>query len=1279
MHRIMMLAGVCVLSAFSQVTTSLLDGTVTDPGGGVVAGAEITVTNADNGQVLRMKSDERGHWALPAMIAGEYKVAVSAAGFRGAAIDGVKIDAGVPKTVNVKLEVGSVTETVEVAASGELLQTTSATIASTVQQRQVKDLPFISRGGMDLLVTQPGVQTGTTNRTSFINGLPLAALNVTIDGINTQDNYYKNGDGFFTLIPARQDALEEITLSTSATGVDANAQGAATVKFITKGGTNTLHGGVFWQHRNTDLDANSYFNNINGLQRNKVILNQGGFNVGGPIKKNRLFFFTNYEIYRYPAQTTTTRVVMTPDAMTGNFTYPVTGGTVTRNVLQLAGAGGFPASIDPIIGQTLNQINGYTKNGTLQDRKVSNSDYDRNNLLFQPKGISSNWVDTTRLDYNITSKHALQVVYTYSRNTSSPDITNNVVPVYPGTGAVIGADSLIPSQGGVRYAVAAALRSSLTASLTNELRFGVNRSVTIFRGEVASPALFSEWKGYCPTLGFTLTNVSSVCGSSRRVSPVRELHDTMSKQKGSHIITFGADISQINLWYQTVGTSVIPTISFSGLANNDPVGTGATSIFTTANFPGATATQLSDAGSLYSLLTGRVVSIGRSKAFDGTSYKSVPPTERDRQYEYGLFVQDSWRVASNLTVTAGLRFEQQRPFQNLDGVYSAVSYASLWGISGVGHLFQPGASGGVNPTFDRYNGSYYKVPNMWNPSAGLAWRIPGTNGPAAFLLGRDTGKAVLRAGYAISTVRNGSYTFQNLLGSNQGLNYDATVNATSYPQDFGAPGSVLFSSSTLPTRSGVPNSPQYPITPTLTNSLNGYDPNLKMSYVQSWNIGLQRELTKNTVMEVRYTGNHGIKEWRQVDLNEVNLFENGFLKEFYTAQSNLFIARGCKTSWNDCANPSAVGFGNAGLAGQGNIPLIQTGLNYNSDTTVATYLRQNRPGNVAGLMYNNAAAMSRLTAAGYPANLFVVNPAVAGGGAFLLTNGGYSNYNALQVEVNRRLSSGVLMQGSYVWAHSLVNGSQSSLVDFNQPTTLRGGAQDKVPGSYDIHHTFKVNGVYELPFGPNKRFLAGGNPFVRKVVGGWQISGISRIQSGAPFQLTSGRAGMDYGVDFSSTNGTMDTGVVLNNMTTSQLQSMVHIRKTTGANGIGQVMYLPDSLIANTNAAFELNGKTWSNLDYSAPYIGPQLAPNSYGYKVFLYNPWQYHLDLAAKKLTNVGEKIKTELQVSFLDALNLTNFFIANGPSSTSFGRTTSAYNDFAGSADPGSRLIEFRLRVSF
>src|SRR5581483_4509931 len=124
-------------------------------------------------------------------------------------------------------------------------------------------------------------------------------------------------------------------------------------------------------------------------------------------------------------------------------------------------------------------------------------------------------------------------------------------------------------------------------------------------------------------------------------------------------------------------------------------------------------------------------------AYDGQSYKTIPPTERDRQYEWGVYAQDSWRISPSLTLTAGLRFEQQRPFQNLDGVYSGVSYQSLWGISGVGHLFQPGVQTGINPTFDRYNPNYYKVPNAWNPSAGLAWKLPGMTGVLGRMFGHD--------------------------------------------------------------------------------------------------------------------------------------------------------------------------------------------------------------------------------------------------------------------------------------------------------------------------------------------------------------------------------------------------------------------------------------------------------------------------------------------------------------------------------------------------------------
>jgi hypothetical protein len=1273
MNRLLAGAAFLLLLApvvLAQGDVAQLNGTVTDPHGAAVPHAHVVVLNADTGQAVETSANDRGEWALAGMQAATYRVTVSAPGFSNAVVGSAVMHAGVPLTVNTKLEIGSVSETVSVSATADLLQTTNATIATTVQTRQVTDLPYISRGGMDLFITQPSVQTTGANRNSTIDGLPLAALNVTLDGINSQTNTSKDTDGFFSMIPVRQDSLQEVTLTTAAAGADANSQGAATVRFVTKSGTNQFHGSVFEQHRNTWLNANSYFNNINGLARNREIINQPGGNLGGPILKNKLLFFTDLEFFRYPATGSVSRVVMNPSDMTGNYYYPVAGSSTPKsvNVLALAAAAGFPSTVDPIIGKTLSQIQSYVANGTLQDRIASNSDYNRSNLLFSPKGIQTTWTDTTRLDYNINSKNTLSLVYVYTVNGGRDDVTNQVWNTFPGTGAIVGENDLYVNQSGNRYQLSASLRSTITSRLANEIRFGFNRGLALFRPQVSSPAQFSEWRGYAPSMGFSLASVYSVSGSVRYKAPVRELHDNLSWQKGAHFLTFGVDISQINQWYETIGSSVIPSISF-GAATNDPVVTGATNLFTTTTMPGSTSTYQSDAAALYALLTGRVSSIGRSVAYNGQNYGSIPQIDQARQYEYGFFAQDSWRVAPNLTVTAGLRFEVQEPYQETQQAYSYVPYAMAWGISGVGNLFNPNASGGVSPTYQKYNPDYYKTPHMLAPSLGVAWQLPGLNGPLGLILGHESGRSVLRAGYNIATIRDAGQ-FMTYGDTNQGLTYDTTVSpSNAYASTFGAPGSVLFSQANLPLHT-PPSAPQYPIAPTMSNSLYVYDPNLKIPYVQSWNIGLQRQLSRNLVMEVRYTGNHGLKEWRTINLNEVNTIENGFLNEFSQAQKNLFLNRGCTgtpsapLAWNTCTNPNSNNFGNTGLAGEGATPIMSTALGTTTDSTTATALRQNTPGTIARTYATNTTDYGRLIAARYKPNFFQVNPAVSS--ASIITNGGFNSYNALQVEVNRRLATGLLLQASYVWAKNLGEGGQ--------PTTLRNWGLDKVPVNNDIRDAFKINGLYQLPIGAGRQYL-GSTPVLKKILEGWEISGVTRIQSGAAFQLTSGRTGVD----------SSENGVVLMNMTLPQLQNMVDIQKITppvttpGQTPVGQVLWLPPSLVSNTNAAFETNGQSWANLNTSAPYISPQLGAGQFGYEIFLRQPWQYHFDMALLKRTRIKERINTELQVNFDNILNLTNFLLANGPSSTSFGRTTSAYNDLSYNYDPGSRVIELRLRVSF
>ncbi len=270
MKTFLTLIALCASLAFAQSTNTQMSGTVTDPQGAAVPSADVEVVNIDTNQVLKASSNERGEWAIASIPPANYRVKVSKPGFKAAEIANVKVDAGIPATVNSKLEIGRATEIIEVNAGAAVVQTDNATVASTVEARQVAQLPFATRNAVELMVTQPGVQTPMNPRSSSINGLPKGAINVTIDGMNSQDNLLKSSDGFFSYIYTPVDSVEEMTLSTSAAGVDSTGQGAAQIKFVTRSGSNQWHGGAFWQNRNTFFNANYYFNNQNGQPRDKT-------------------------------------------------------------------------------------------------------------------------------------------------------------------------------------------------------------------------------------------------------------------------------------------------------------------------------------------------------------------------------------------------------------------------------------------------------------------------------------------------------------------------------------------------------------------------------------------------------------------------------------------------------------------------------------------------------------------------------------------------------------------------------------------------------------------------------------------------------------------------------------------------------------------------------------------------------------------------------------------------------------------------------------------------
>ena len=459
----------------------------------------------------------------------------------------------------------------------------------------------------------------------------------------------------------------------------------------------------------------------------------------------------------------------------------------------------------------------------------------------------------------------------------------------------------------------------------------------------------------------------------------------------------------------------------------------------------------------------------------------------------------------------------------------------------------------------------------------------------------SAGQFVIRGGYSIAYVREGFDTFYSMWGLNPGPFLSLSVTPANNPTEFASggfsgPGSVLFRDATLPRRF-PPSQTTFPITAGPGEDFNEWSPNLRMGYVQSWAFGLQRELSRNMALEIRYVGNHGTKLWRQYELNEVNIFENGFLDEFKIAQENLRLAR--------LINPTSNNFGlQAGVPGTRAIPIISTALATTNDEAFATTIRRGLAGSLASSIALNNTRMGRLITANLVpfttlsdgtkvSNFFVVNPLAAAGGSYLVTNDGHSTYNALQIELRRRLSKGLLIDGSYTFAKSLSNMFANSSSVFSQPTTLRDLDYDKGPSPFDLRQAFKINGIYELPIGPGRRWMNWQMPVVSKLLEGWQIGGVARIQSGTPLRITGGRTTFNNNIDGK------DNGVVLHNLTTAQLQSMMQIRKDPS----GVVYFLPQDLINNSLAAFEVAGAP--AFDPTEPYIGPpttpgELAPGSF-------------------------------------------------------------------------------------
>jgi len=1312
--------------AVQAQTTGAIGGTIVDPTGAVVPNATVIAKNAETGTESTATTSENGTFSIPQLTRGVYRVTIqSGSGFKKAELTSVKVNVGTPTTVNVVLEVGAPQETVTIVGGGEVLQTQTANIGNTITGRQITELPFTSRDALDLVLAMPGTQTPARPRSSTINGLPRGALTITLDGLPDQANDSKSNDGFFTFVRPRIDAIEEVSLSSAVPGAESSGDGAIQIRFSTKSGGTEYHGSGYWYHRNTALNANYYFNNIAGQPRQAMILNQYGVRFGGPIlvpkvikSRDKAFFFFNYEEFRIPGSTARQRNVLTTDAANGIFKYG-TSGSLSKDLLALAALKGQTATLDPIVGKTLAAIRSSLTGGGLQALGDNQQRFTWNSPANQVRKFS-----TVRFDVNLTKKHRLENVWNYNVFISSPDQLNSRDPIFPGLPIGVG------GQYSDRYSDSLALHSTIKPNLINELRVGIGAAGTVLFFPETSAGPFAQLGGFNTSFtvfapgGNSTSSPASGSSSSRNNAPSLVLIDNLSYVRGNHSLNFGVDLAQHKSYSFSI-SRVVPAITF-GLNANDPANAASVGMWTTCantppipstcQFPGASTTDITNAKALYALLTGRVTVITASAFTSETTGKYTylgDFTQRTRQRTAGFYVQDAWRFRPNLTINAGVRWELQLPFTVLNNNYTQPvgGYAGVWGVSGVGNLFKPGTLTGSATQFTQFPQNTHAYNTDWNnfgPSVGFAWSPKSQGGFLRRLMG-ESGQTVIRAGYSIAFVREGSDVMNAVIGGNPG----GTLSATRSVALGNLAAGTLFRNTAALGPPAIPGSPTYPLTSTSTpgyspsDSVNAFLPSLKIGYVQSWSAGIQRELTKDTVLEVRYVGNRGMDLWHQYNINETNVTENGFINEFKLAQANYqahvlagcggagqpacsFAYRGPGTNtsplpiilghFRGTGNPtSAASYTGTIVAPSG--ASINVG-NLFADTNLAGLLSPNNANarSFAANLYGDADRRALAILAGFPANLFLTNPnfPVTGGtsGAFIVDNSGRTAYDALQIELRRRLSRGLLVQGSYTFSKSLSNMYGTSGSVFFTPSSLRDGSLDNNLSPFDLTHGLKANWIWELPVGRGQWLFDDSNGLVDRLVGGWGIHGQARLQSGSTFSIGN---------------------VQLVGMTAKELQNAVKIRKTTDATGKGVVFFLPDDIILNTRRANNVTPTGFSTL--GAPtdrYIAP---PNSNGCiqefvgqcgfaNLILHGPSLTRFDISVVKKTRVTERMNVELRAEFLNAFNNINFKIGSQTaadtsvtnfSAATFGQTAVAYQDLSTTNDVGGRMIQMVLRINF
>jgi hypothetical protein len=1039
----LMLLCLSLTTVLAQSNTGRLVGTVSDSSG-VIPGATIAIKDNGTSREQTVIASDDGTFTVPQLEVGSYTVSITATGHKTFTANDVKIDVGRQYTLNATLEAGEISENVTVTAGADILNATTGELSNTVSRRQIQELPLNGRDPTVLIQLQTGTASNGAAGTA-INGQRTSFTNITRDGINIQDNFIRANASTFSVQRPTTDDVAEFTLTAQNAGAD-QGYGASQIQFVTPRGQNEFHGAGFGYNRNSKFAANDFFSNANSVAKPFLNQNQFGGRLGGPILKNKLFFFGSFEHYLIRTQSSELRTILTPSARNGVFTYVDNAG-VTRTINLLAIAGTGITSIDPIIQSRIlaNLPTGGNSTATGDQRNTTG-------FAFNQRSNYSRHTYLTRVDYDINSRNTLNGVFSYV-NENVLD-RNDIDRVFGG-GFGSAPEVIQPAH---RKFLALAYRTTPTAKFTNELRGGLFLSDPVFKRTTGLPAA----KLTLPLISSPEVNFEN----QGRISNTYDLQDTADYQWGNHSLRFGgqAQFFRINNF---ASFDTVPNYTL-GVSNISPA-------LVRSNFPGGiSSAQLTNANSLFAILGGIVGTATQTfNVADKSSGYVAGATQRSLYAfeNYGFYVSDQWRVSPRLTLNLGLRYDiftglrEQRGLGLEPVIPNGTNLINAL-LNPVGTVDFIGHNAGRNQFFNTDK-------NNFAPIFSFAYTPQFKNKFLGQLAG--DGRTVIRGGFRMSYVNDEFIkAADNAQLGNNGLSTAIplpTLNAR------------LNALPAIPTPSfHIPRTFQEDNDQTGFSAIFGINPNIQVPRTVEYSFGIQRELGFQTAIELRYVGGRSNNLWRGTDYNQVDIFNNGFLADFNRARANLLLT----------GNPACTSAGCQTLTVFPNLAATFFGAGVINNALLAGDAGQ------LAFIYQSNLLQGDVQ--------LVKNPNA--GPVDVLDNTGKYRYNSLQAEIRRRFAQGLYFQANYTFQKTLTDASGVTQTNFEPNLDNADPHLEYARADYDQTHIFNFNGIYELPFGKGQRWLSDGN-WTNRLVGGFQFGSIVRLASGAPLTIVDPRGSLN--------------------------------------------------------------------------------------------------------------------------------------------------------------------------